>query len=599
MKKGKRLLALLLCLLLWIAAAPTFAEAAEERIGIVDVDYTLNVRSGPGTGYSRIDSLANGAIVTIKGESYDASGNLWYFVAYTSGGVSNEGYIIAQYVVATTVGEDEDFEAYLDQQKFPESYREGLRVLHALYPNWKFVAIHTNLEWSDVLEAECQIGRNLVSSSSPGSWINKNDVDSSGRQIARDGSGWVQASDALIAYSLDPRNFLSDPYILMFESLTYVPDLHSKEGVEKILNGTFMANGYTDSTGTHSYADAFMDAAEKSNVSPYHLAARVRMEQGTTGTLLTSGKVSGYYGYYNFFNVGAYTTSTASSSVNGAIYASSGTTYNRPWDSPYKAIVGGATYLGSGYINKGQDTMYTEKFNVTNRSSGLYYHQYMTSVTAPADEASTLKKAYDSEVLQSALLFKIPVYNNMPSTPVEKPTGNGSSSLQPSNPGTTTPTETPTDTPAVTPSVGSGTELDSAVYTLTKDGYITGVTEQTSASSLLSKVVGPSDSTVKLYGANGTEKSGKDVVGTGDQVVLLNSKGKRTSVYVVVIYGDVDGNGTINTLDLLRVQKHLLGTVKLTGANLLAADVNRDGGATTLDLLRVQKHLLGTQAIRQ
>ena len=595
MKQGKRLLAALLCLLMIALSVPIVA-AAEDRIGIVDVDYTLNVRSGPGTGYTRTGSLANGAVVRIKSESYDSSGNLWYLVSYSSGGASYEGYVIAEYIVVTTVSDDADFEAYLDKQGFPESYREGLRMLHALYPSWRFVAIHTNLDWSDVLAAECQIGRNLVHSSSPGSWINKNDVDSSGRQIARDGSSWVQASDALIAYSLDPRNFLSDPYILMFESLSYIPDLHSREGVEKILRGTFMANGYTDGTGTHSYVDAFLDAAEKSNVSPYHLAARVRMEQGTRGTLLTAGSVPGYYGYYNFFNVGAYTTSTASSSTNGAIYASSGSTYGRPWDSPYKAIVGGSIYLGSGYINKGQDTMYTEKFNVTNRSSGLYYHQYMTSVTAPADEASTLKKAYDSDVLQSALLFKIPVYKNMPSTPPQKPSGSGN--LHPANP-TPTPSTNPTVTAAPTPSVDPNAGIDSAVYTLTKDGYLTGVTEQTTASSLLSKVVGPTGSTIRLFTAGGAEKSGRDVVGTGDQVVLYDSDGKRASTYVVAIYGDVDGNGVINTLDLLRVQKHLLGTVRLTGANLLASDVNRDVSVTTLDLLRVQKHLLGTQAIRQ
>ena len=594
MKMVRRLTALLLCVLLFVSSVPVSA-AAGERIGIVDVDYTLNVRSGPGTGYSRTDSLYNGAAVTIKSDAYDQSGNLWYYVSYTSvtTGALCEGYIIADYVMVFNVSDDPDFEKYLDQQGFPESYREGLRALHALYPNWKFVALHTNLEWSEVLEEECQIGRNLVHRSSPGSWINKNDVDASGRQIARDGSNWVQASDALIAYSLDPRNFLTDPYILMFESLSYVPGLHTLEGVQNILRNTFMSGSYSDGNATRTYAETFMDAAAQSGVSPYHLAARVRMEQGTTGTLLTAGTVPGYYGYYNFFNVGAYTTSTASSSVNGAKYAASGSTWLRPWDSPYKAIVGGSIYLGSGYINKGQDTMYTEKFNVTNRSSGLYYHQYMTSVTAPADESATLKKAYDTDVLQSALLFKIPVYKNMPATPPTKPTGNGSGTVLPP---VTDPEPTPAPTP--TPGVDPDALLESAVYTVRKDGYLTGVTEKTTASSLLSKVTVSSGYTVKLLGADGAELDRSDIAGTGTQVVLYKDS-KKVSTYVVVIYGDIDGSGTINTLDLLRVQKHLLGTIRLTGAGLLACDVNRDGSVSSLDLLRVQKHLLGTQAIKQ
>ena len=69
--------------------------------------------------------------------------------------------------------------------------------------------------------------------------------------------------------------------------------------------------------------------------------------------------------------------------------------------------------------------------------------------------------------------------------------------------------------------------------------------------------------------------------------------------YTLVLYGDVNGDGKISLVDLLRVQKHLLNTSRLSGAYKTAADVSKDGSLTILDLLRVQKHLLGTTKIKQ
>jgi beta-N-acetylglucosaminidase len=58
-----------------------------------------------------------------------------------------------------------------------------------------------------------------------------------------------------------------------------------------------------------NYATAFMEIAKAVNVSPYHLASRVRQEQGVNGTSpLISGTYAGYEGYYNYFNHGAYGT---------------------------------------------------------------------------------------------------------------------------------------------------------------------------------------------------------------------------------------------------------------------------------------------------
>lgn len=45
----------------------------------------------------------------------------------------------------------------------------------------------------------------------------------------------------------------------------------------------------------------------------------------------------------------------------------------------------------------------------------------MSNVKAPASESTIMKKAYTDEILQSTLIFKIPVYENMPAQAVPKP----------------------------------------------------------------------------------------------------------------------------------------------------------------------------------
>lgn len=99
--------------------------------------------------------------------------------------------------------------------------------------------------------------------------------------------------------------------------------MQTKQGVSSILKGTFMENTVEDSDGSAlDYAQAFMDIGEETGVSPYHLASRVRQEQGLKGTSsLISGTYSGYEGYYNYFNVGAAGITSTLVIKNGLAYA--------------------------------------------------------------------------------------------------------------------------------------------------------------------------------------------------------------------------------------------------------------------------------------
>jgi len=204
-----------------------------------------------------------------------------------------------------------------------------------------------------------------------------------------DGVNWVCASPSYVAYCMDPRNFLDETYIFQFETLEYAT-YQSKDGVSNILKNSFMAGNYNDTDGsTRGYAETFVEIGASLGVSPYHLASRCLQEQGTKGTSpLISGTHATYPGYFNYFNVNAFTTSTKTSIENGLEYAK-----KVGWDSIYKALYGGSSVVADRYVKKGQNTVYFEKFNVVNQSN-LFSHQYMTNVMAAFSEGSKISKAY-------------------------------------------------------------------------------------------------------------------------------------------------------------------------------------------------------------
>ena len=141
--------------------------------------------------------------------------------------------------------------------------------------------------------------------------------------------------------------------------------------------------------------------------------------------------------------------------------------------------------------------------------------------------------------------------------------------------------------------------IASETYLISGDGIITGVAEGTEVSTLTGGIkVVMEGGVMHLFDASGNEKTSGKVV-TGDRLQVWNSNGNLQKEYGIVIYGDASGDGVITVLDLLRVQKQILGTIKLEGSYLKAADVSRNGTVDVLDLLRIQKHILGSSTITQ
>lgn len=332
-----------------------------------------------------------------------------------------------------------DFELKLLAENFPESYKEPLRRLKNANPNWEFKAYHTGLDWTGVIREQSVPAKNLLPNSKSVEWKSletgaynwKTDTF-----IRYDGSTWVTASKAAIEYYMDPRNFLTESGIFQFELLSFQNAYQNAAGVENILRGTALHNTtytYTDDKGklrTISYGETFIKAAEYSSVSPYHLASRVKQEVVTGPTTLSnsvSGTVAGYEGLYNFFNIGAHdSTAPGGAVLNGLRYAQNGSTNAKnnelfliPWNNQYKSIVGGSYFIGRDYINRGQNTVYLQKFNVTPIST--HFHQYMTNVEAPFAESKKIAAAY-TNMKGSPIIFAVPVYLNMPSKAAPIPT---------------------------------------------------------------------------------------------------------------------------------------------------------------------------------
>ena len=243
------LLALILAVNACLGYFPNMSSYAYTARSATVKATSLNVRSGPGTGYSVVAKLNSGASVTVIDEKNASDGGLWYQIRFQSGGTEKTGYALSTYIKfpAAYTG-SADFEAYLTSQGFPESYKPALRQLHAEYPNWVFIAQHTNLNWNTAVSNEVVLPRSLVSSSSISSW--KSTADGAYNWDTStwpgfDGDNWVAASEAITAYYMDPRNFLDEIYVFQFLLQSYDSTVHTAEGLETMVKGTFLESSYT------------------------------------------------------------------------------------------------------------------------------------------------------------------------------------------------------------------------------------------------------------------------------------------------------------------------------------------------------------------
>ncbi|NLL77707.1 MAG: hypothetical protein GX235_10760 [Clostridiales bacterium] len=389
---------------------------------------SYDIKQNPYSRSASAVTVYSGQSVQITGVSEDSRKNIWYKVSLDVQGTSYSGYVEREFLAYS----DEDLLAWESQyvttkkllkarafslqsfsastvseeiSKFPESYQSALSTLKAVHPNWIFVKMDTGLDWSSAIANENIKDRSLISSSANVAW-----------KTASYDKNWAYPTDGILAYYMDPRNFLTDKYIFQFELLSYNATYHTETAVQSMLDGTFMSGIIPEDSRT--YSQAFTNIGQTLNVSPFHLASRVRQEQGAGNSALISGNYPGYEGLYNYFNIGATGKGDQQVIESGLAKAR-----EYGWTSRYLSLYGGSDIISKNYIRKGQDTLYLQKFNVNSKSTyGLFNHQYMQNIAAPSSEAVSVKNAYASAgSVDKPFVFKIPVYDNMPGTACKQP----------------------------------------------------------------------------------------------------------------------------------------------------------------------------------
>ncbi len=373
--------------------------------------------------------------------------------------------------------QDSNFEESISS--FPDSYKPFLRYLHTIHSNWKFTPLDTNLDFEASYLSEKAVSSIEISSG----FCEQNPY-----YVTE--SGWCIGNESSTKFFLDPRNFLSEKYIFMFENLAY-SEMYNESVVQSVLKDTFMEG--ISALDNQTYSSIFVEAGSAANISPLYLATLARQESGTKVTNTTSGAEFSYEGYtysglYNFFNIGA-SSSASNPALAGLVWAN-----------------------GGKGVNNGSVTV------LPNNSDS----SEVDAVTLSNNFISLLQVAKTSD-------------------------------------------------------------------------YIKGYNIGTTIGEIKNKV--GSNATITIKDGNGNLKSDSDYIGTGYVIDISNNSG--TMSYTYVMYGDLNGDGEINSADLLSLRQHLLGTNVLNGAKLTSAYLSGSGEINSADLLKLRQYLLGTTNIDQ
>lgn len=484
--------------------------------------------------------------------------------------------LIISYMVVNIMSGSERFSAFavnqsvstdinsIDSNQYPQ-IKEMLQTLKNQHPNWNFKILYTDIEWKDAIANE-YVGHK----SSPRNLVTANNSKYDGEWICKvcgatkyDNGNMHCASEAAIAYMMDPRNSTNYSDVFQFMQLSYADC--NVQTLRSMVAGTFLNND--------SYINAIIDSAKKYNVNSYYIVARILQEQGKSGSTLSSGKgYNGQYvGYYNVFNIGASGNGKDTIILNGLKSAQS-----HGWDSMEKSIAGGTEIIAKDYISKGQNTLYFQKFDVENSDGKLYWHQYMQNILAAQNEGQTLRKTFESVgSVDAGYTFIIPVYKNMPTTASPRPS--------------TTSSNVPTTTDLVRVNVTNSLYLRSEpgtsgkkIGSVYKDEIVTRLSKATErVGGTYWDYVMKADGT-KGYAARET-KEGE----AGYKLYLVPVSQENPDEPKIddnAPNGDITGDGKVDSMDMYYIIQYILGNIQLDENQKKSIDLNTDGKIDSMDM---------------
>lgn len=333
---------------------------------------------------------------------------------------------------------------------FPESYVPMLAALHEKHPKWNFIPMNvTELDsrftWEYVIAQMMSYpARNLVVKATwaPSPFTSLGDAnyspyrDNDGETY--DSGTWYAATEDAVRYFMDPRNFLNDTDCFMFLDWQYNDTGVTAEQVETVLGTSYFANKIIPNLdGKTTYAEYILQTGEELGVDPLFLAARLAQENGTGDSPMVQGTTGDYLGIpeynglYNLYNINAGGDGYTAIYTNGMTEAVIGTPSmaakwggSPSWDTHWKSIYGGAYKIRENFVLNYKNTLYLQKFNV-NPNAANTFSGYMQNIAAPLTEGRSFRAAvYNSNTLDGAYNFYIPVYDGMPTLPKEDPGGN-------------------------------------------------------------------------------------------------------------------------------------------------------------------------------
>ena len=561
---------------------------------------------------------------------------------------------------------------------FPDSYKPYLEKLHKAHPNWHFRAVNVARSFEDTVTIQSRLGVSLIENSVNDAW--KSTVAGAYDWLASeftpyDGNYWVNANQSLVKYYLDPRNMLTEKGVFQFLDLTFDSKYHTIQSVQSLLNGTFMESATIsdlNDTKQISYAMAFYVAGKEAKANPVFLAAKCLQEVSANGSDSTSGTYySEYYekdytGYYNYFNIGA--SSDKDPVAKGLAFARDGSSDPKtntylllPWISPIRSIIGGSRFIARTYINKGQNTVYFMKFNVSPNAEYKYgSHQYMTNIRGASSEASKMYSAYTKAgILNTSMVFSIPVYKNMPAEACPLPEENGNTNaylkslsvdgynLTPAFDSLTCQdyslvvpgscksihiNAVPACSKAKVSGIGDvklGEGVNTIVikvtaengfekeYTLNvarsmegfenyfttvlsnQENFFGGIEPGTTVGEAKAMFQLAEGYKITQTNQNGQVRADSVKVCTGDLIVITDPEGNTVYLGALFIRGDSNCDGKISAADLTLIKRYILDEGTLTDAALHAADANKDGKVTAGDLTMIKRHILQESTIEQ
>jgi mannosyl-glycoprotein endo-beta-N-acetylglucosaminidase len=208
---------------------------------------------------------------------------------------------------------------------------------------------------------------------------------------------WMAATPNIISYYMNPKNFMDDYGKYMFLDLRYMDGVSSSD-LDNLLKGKGVLEGR---------GELFLTAAKSANINPLYLLSHSLLETAHGNSELAKGiLVTTVKGQpvvpkivYNLFAIGAYDSDP---DRLGSEYA-----YEKGWFSLEEALLGGATYISSGYINStkyNQNTLYKMRYNVN-----VTWHQYSTDIGWAYKQIKNIKYLFDT-VNGAKPIFEIPVY---------------------------------------------------------------------------------------------------------------------------------------------------------------------------------------------